>query len=152
MQSKIKKHISTELLIDLIQGALEEEGCRTKRFSDGDTYFTTSYDCIMVEDADGNHYKLTIDEYIPREEIQSRRTYDPGDTCSCKSCEHCKDYSGVYNKRREYYCTHPNRKYIDEYFKIHNIKKSPAFIGFSKTDGSFPVKKKPKWCPLEQED
>lgn len=50
MQSKIKKHTCTELLIDLIQGALEEEGCHTKRFSDGDTYFTTSYDCIMIED------------------------------------------------------------------------------------------------------
>lgn len=51
---------NTELMIDLIQGALEEEGCETKRFSDSDKHKTTDYDAIEVKGYDGNYYTINI--------------------------------------------------------------------------------------------
>lgn len=80
MQSKIKKHICTELLIDLIQGTLEEEGHLTKRYSDGNTYITTAYDCIMVKGTDGNYYTLIVDECIPRKDPRSGKMCNPDET------------------------------------------------------------------------
>ena len=66
MQSRIKKHTCTELLIELVQGALEEEGCQTKRYSDGNKHFISgAYDAIMVKRADGNYYELVVNEFYP---------------------------------------------------------------------------------------
>lgn len=39
-----------EQLIDLIEGALREEGYKTVRMSDTKEYSTTAYDCIVVKD------------------------------------------------------------------------------------------------------
>lgn len=78
MQSRIKKHIHTESFIELIQGALEEEGCQTKRYSDGDRYtVTNAYDCIMVKGADGNFYELIVNECSPRLEFCTDEEYNP---------------------------------------------------------------------------
>ena len=67
MQSRINKHTCTELLIELIQSALKEEGCQTKRYSDGDKYFVSgAYDAIMVKGADGNYYELVVNECYPQ--------------------------------------------------------------------------------------
>ena len=78
MQSRIKKHINTELFIELIQGALEEEGFQTKRYSDGDKYTVTSaYDAIMVKGADGNYYELTVSECYPQTNDYKGKTYNP---------------------------------------------------------------------------
>ncbi len=55
-------HINTELIIDLIQGALEEEGHETRRYANSNEYFTTGYDCIVIKGKDGNYYELQISE------------------------------------------------------------------------------------------
>lgn len=55
-------HVNTELLIDFLQGCLEEEGYETKRYSDGKKYYTSAYDCIVVKGNDGNFYEITISE------------------------------------------------------------------------------------------
>jgi hypothetical protein len=61
----MKKHNDDlELIIDLIQGAFEEEGYRTVRFADSDIYSTTSYDCVVLQDHSGREYRLTIDESL----------------------------------------------------------------------------------------
>lgn len=39
-----------EELIDLLEGALSEEGYKTIRMSDTDRYSCTDYDCIIVKD------------------------------------------------------------------------------------------------------
>lgn len=57
-------HINTELIIDVIQGCLEEEGHETKRYSDSKKYDTSAYDCIAVKGNDGNYYEITISECI----------------------------------------------------------------------------------------
>lgn len=62
MQSLEKKHINTELVIDLVQGALEEDGYKTKRYSDSRKYETSAYDCIVIKGEDGNYYELTVSE------------------------------------------------------------------------------------------
>lgn len=53
-------HKGAELLIDLIQGALEEEGHETKRYSDSKKYDTSAYDCIVIKGNDGNYYELMV--------------------------------------------------------------------------------------------
>lgn len=50
-------------------------------------------------------------------------------------------------RRTEHWCDHPLREKIREYFTKHNIHKAEGFIGFSKPDGSFPIKRTPAWCP-----
>ena len=67
----------------------------------------------------------------------------------CEDCPH-KQVLGRYgNKTKEVFCNHPNGKYIDAYFKQHNISKYPSFLGYINAKGDFPVKKSPKWCPLK---
>lgn len=39
-----------ELLIDLLEGALQEEGYKTIRMSDTNKLNTTSYDCLIIKD------------------------------------------------------------------------------------------------------
>lgn len=65
----ISRDDNTELLIELIQGALEEDGYKTKRFSDSDKHHTTSYDAIEVKGYDGNYYTITIDKRSDCEEF-----------------------------------------------------------------------------------
>lgn len=66
----ISRDDNTELLIDLIQGALEEEGHKTKRFSDSDKHRTTSYDAIEVKGYDGNYYTIIIDKRSDYEDFR----------------------------------------------------------------------------------
>lgn len=65
------------------------------------------------------------------------------DMCKCIKCDYAVEHWG---KGR--LCKHPDGEKIQKYFDENNIKKMPGFIGFLKADGSFPVKKTPKWCPL----
>ena len=39
-----------------------EEGYETKRFSDGNKFYTTDYDCIMIQISDDLYYQLSIDK------------------------------------------------------------------------------------------
>ena len=73
----------------------------------------------------------------------------------CENCEFCvKHYtqSSSIHRRQGYYCRHNDQKYINDYFRDKRILKMPGFIGFSKTDGSFPVKNTPKWCPKRRQN
>jgi len=68
MESQIKERDEgTELLIELLQGAFEEEGHETKRYSDSNKHFTSSYDCIEVKGNDGNYYSISIDKRQDRQ-------------------------------------------------------------------------------------
>ena len=50
------------MIIELLQGCLEEEGYEIKRYSDSEKYETIAYDCIAVKGSDGNYYEITISE------------------------------------------------------------------------------------------
>jgi len=74
----------------------------------------------------------------------------------CINCKYCMGYktsaSVLQHARTGYHCQHPNQKYIIDYFEEHKIQKQHGFIGFSKTDRSFPVKRTPKWCPIAESE
>ena len=52
-----------ELLIDLLEGALQEEGYKTIRMSETSNYCTTSYDALIVKDwkFGGGIFTISID-------------------------------------------------------------------------------------------
>lgn len=56
------RHDETELLIDLIEGALNEEGYYADRYSERADKRTTAYDAIHVEDGAGRKYAVIIEE------------------------------------------------------------------------------------------
>lgn len=73
----------------------------------------------------------------------------------CETCEFCVKHfthSSAENRRRVYHCRHIDQKYIENYFREKGILKMPGCIGFSKPDGSFPVKNTPKWCPKRRQN
>lgn len=75
MQSLEKKHVNTELVIDLIQGELEADGYRTKRYSDSRNHETSAYDCIVVKGADGNYYELIVSELTDVRDPHTNKIY-----------------------------------------------------------------------------
>lgn len=70
------------------------------------------------------------------------------DKIKCADCEHCTDIRGLGNTRGSFHCEHPNKDYINKYFKEHKIQKMPGFIGFGEKYKSVPsIKTSPAWCP-----
>ena len=55
-----KQDLTAENLIEIIRDTLLEEGYETKRFSDGNKFYTTDYDCVMVRISDDLYYELSI--------------------------------------------------------------------------------------------
>ena len=73
----------------------------------------------------------------------------------CENCEFCVKrftHATIEKRRMAYHCRHNDQKYIEDFFRDKKILKMPGFIGFSKPDGSFPVKNTPKWCPKKVVD
>ena len=70
----------------------------------------------------------------------------------CKDCPHKKEYHRGTNTTKGVYCEHPNSEYIRKFFTEHNIRKYEGFLGFINSNGDFPIKKCPKWCPLKKGD
>ena len=52
-----------EILIDLLEGALQEEGYKTIRMSETSNYSTTSYDALIIKDwkFGGGIFTISID-------------------------------------------------------------------------------------------
>ncbi len=69
----------------------------------------------------------------------------------CIDCEYAKSRQKFTNIRIEFRCDHPDRDYINDYFRKNRIRKMEGFLGYSKA-GEFPIKTAPKWCPLKKMD
>lgn len=67
--------------------------------------------------------------------------------CDCLTCPFLQDHRPTYGFRYEFYCRHPDQQYIENYHKEHGLNKHPSFIGYSKPEMTFPIKRTPKWCP-----
>lgn len=68
--------------------------------------------------------------------------------CECNNCEYLLSLKSANATRFDFHCNHPNQMYIYDYFKEHDIKKMPGFIGYGKCYGHEPTNKTtPKWCP-----
>ena len=70
--------------------------------------------------------------------------------CRCQTCPYLKGYRKPTNSRTEYYCGHPDQKYIFDYFAKNKLRKSPGFLAFG--HGQLPMKRTVKWCPEERGD
>lgn len=69
----------------------------------------------------------------------------------CRECEFCKITRFGSNTRSEVFCEHPNKDYIWEYCRKHNISKYPSFLGYTKKfSKECPVKTSPAWCPFKE--
>lgn len=69
----------------------------------------------------------------------------------CSECEHCKEFRKSGNTRSGFHCEHPDKKYIWDYYKEHNINRMVGFIGFgAKYSNDVPLKTSPAWCPLKR--
>lgn len=53
-----------EKLIGILENSMHEEGYITKRYSETSKFGTTSYDCLILRDEDGEEYTLTINERV----------------------------------------------------------------------------------------
>ena len=48
-------------------------------------------------------------------------------------------------------CTHPDQRYIQDYFSRKNMRKMPGFIGFGERySEEVPVRTAPAWCPKKR--
>ena len=56
-----------ELIIDLVEGLIQEEGFKTLKFSDTDKLGTTAYDCLVFKDHNGQEYTIIFDKSITRD-------------------------------------------------------------------------------------
>ena len=64
---------------------------------------------------------------------------------SCKKCLHCECRKSNKSGQNFYYCGHPDQKYIQGYFKCHDLEaKLTGFIGIVKREIS------PDWCPFRK--
>ncbi len=70
----------TELLVDLIEGALQEEGYEVLRYSDSKKHFTTADDALAVKRHDGIYFKLTIDRIETKRDPFTNKIYKNSDT------------------------------------------------------------------------
>lgn len=72
----------------------------------------------------------------------------------CKKCEYCKNTgTGRYATRSSFFCEHPDKNYISEYFKTHKIYRMFAFIGFGEPYRDEPeIRTSPRRCPKKKRD
>lgn len=57
-----KYNEDTELLIDLLTGALQEEGYEIFRYYDSKKHYTTAYDTLEIKRHDNVYFNITIDK------------------------------------------------------------------------------------------
>lgn len=62
-----------EGIIELTQGLFEEEGYKTVRFSETTNHGTTAYDCLVLQDAEGNEFSITFDKSDGKTQISLAR-------------------------------------------------------------------------------
>ena len=96
-----KRCEKTELMIELIIGALECEGYECVRYSETGRHFTSTYDCIVVKDRSGNKiFALNVENrgnsqlsYLFEEDKSQKQakgisSFGRGDTLECLNCKH----------------------------------------------------------------
>lgn len=73
---------------------------------------------------------------------------------NCANCEHCMKSRGDLATRYSYHCSHPNKKYIRDYFRANRLNSMPGFLGFSRAANDLELARKtaPRWCPLKIEE
>ena len=74
-----------------------------------------------------------------------------GQAIRCSECGYCSGFRPMRNTRTEFTCTHPDQRYIQDYFFRKNMRKMPGFIGFGERySEEVPVRTAPAWCPKKR--
>ena len=68
----------------------------------------------------------------------------------CVNCSYCNRFQKNGNRMAEFSCSHPDKKYITQYFQEHNLVKMPGFLGHGYDE--VPIKTSPRWCPLRRKE
>ena len=68
----------------------------------------------------------------------------------CVNCSYCNRFQMIGNRTAEFSCSHPDEKYITQYFQEHNLVKMPGFLGHGYDE--VPIKTSPRWCPLRRKE
>ena len=69
--------------------------------------------------------------------------------CKCPTCFFLRPLIKSGRVRAECRCGHPDKAYIEEFFRSRKMLKEPGFICF-RHPGEFPLNMTPKWCPRER--
>ena len=77
---KLQNDENTELLIDLLIGALEEEGYEVLRYKDSKIHHTTGYDCLSVKRADCVYFTICINKNMDDRNPHTGKIKLAGDT------------------------------------------------------------------------
>lgn len=64
MTNKNETVETLELLIELVEGLVQEEGFKTLRYSGTDSLGTIEYDCLVLKDSKGKEYTISFDESL----------------------------------------------------------------------------------------
>ena len=80
----MKINETLELLIDLVEGLVQEEGFKTLKMSRSNIVGTTAYDGLVLRDANGQEYTITFDKSVTRDH----------DKFNWHSTDYIKDASG----------------------------------------------------------
>lgn len=70
----------TELLVDLLEGSLQEEGYEVLRYSDSEKHYTTADDALAVKRHDGIYFTVTIDRIETKRNPYTNELYKDSDT------------------------------------------------------------------------
>ncbi len=66
-------------------------------------------------------------------------------------CSECNHYSGLRrpgNTSTNFTCSHPDQRYIQNYFREKRMNKMPGFLGYgARYSEAVPIKTAPAWCP-----
>jgi hypothetical protein len=70
----------TKLIVDLIEGALQEEGYEVLRYSDSKKHYTTADDALAVKRYDGIYFTVTINRIETNRNPYTNEIHKDSDT------------------------------------------------------------------------
>ena len=68
--------------------------------------------------------------------------------CDCPGCVYLGWHRTQRAERTQYKCCHPDKEYVERYFREHKISMMPGFLGFGY--GRVERKTTPAWCPKKK--
>ena len=61
---------------------------------------------------------------------------------------HCSGLRRPGNTSTSFTCSHPDQRYIQDYFREKRMNKMPGFLGYgARYSEAVPIKTAPAWCP-----
>ena len=69
-------------------------------------------------------------------------------------CSECEYYNGIRPwgySRKEFFCKHPDKSYISDYYKAQKVRTREGFLKYGQPwSEEIPQKISPAWCPKKK--